>query len=80
MLTSKSLWEYRRQFNTNKCFFAEPGNQIMILDEETDNYHISPFDETDEIFMDRLERCKKEQQNLFFKEWETFSYKEGCLY
>lgn len=80
MLTSKSLWEYRKQFDTNKCVFAEPGNQIMVLNETTNTYYVSPPDETDEIFMNRLERCKKENKNLFFDEWNTLVYEEKCLY
>lgn len=80
MLTEKNVYAYRKYFDTDNCAFAEPGNQIMVLNEETNIYHVSPPDETDEIFMDRLERCKKENKNLFFDEWNELIYEEKCLY
>ncbi len=80
MLTEKNVYEYRKYFDTDNCAFAEPGNQIMIFNKKTSTYHISPPEETNEIFMDRLKRCEEEQRNLFFEEWEEFVMKPGVLY
>ncbi|MBE6826592.1 MAG: hypothetical protein E7511_06890 [Ruminococcus sp.] len=79
MLTEKSVYAYRVFFNTNDCAFAEPGNQIVVSDENGKTY-ISPFTETDEQFTDRLERCQQTGHNLFFEEWDEFEYKKGMIY
>lgn len=80
MLTSKCIWAYRDFFNNNDCAFAEPGNQIMILNSVTGDCYLSPFNETDEIFFDRIERCKREQRNLFFEEWKPINYEKEKIY
>lgn len=79
MLTEKSVYAYRSFFNTNDCAFAEPGNQIVVSDENGKTY-ISPFDETDEQFSDRLERCQQTGHNLFFEEWKEFECEKGMIY
>lgn len=80
MLTEKNVYAYRKYFDTDNCAFAEPGNQIMIFNEKTNTYHVSPPKETNETFMNRLERCKEEQRNLFLDEWQPFNYEDGKLY
>lgn len=80
MLTSKCIWSYRKQFCTNDCTFAEPGNNVMIIDPDTGKTHISPDSETEKDFMDRLDRSKREHRNLFFEEWEEFAMKPGVIY
>ena len=80
MLTSKCVWAYRVQFGTKKCMFAEPSCNIMVVNPDTGKTHISPHNETDEEFMDRLERSKCEHRNLFFEEWDEFIMKPGVLY
>lgn len=72
MLTSKCIWTYREQFNNEDCFFAEPGNNIIIINPDTKKTYISPEEETEIIFMDRINRCKQEHRNLFFEEWDEF--------
>ena len=34
----------------------------------------------DEIFLDRLIRCKETGRNIFYEEWETFEYISGYMY
>ena len=80
MLTSKCVWAYREQFHTNGCAFAEPSNNIMVVDPDTGKTLISPKDETEKEFMDRLDRSKREHRNLFFEEWEEFVMKPDVLY
>lgn len=80
MLTSKCVWAYREQFDTKKCVFAEPSSHIMVLNPDTGKYYISPYNETEEECMDRLERSKRENRNLFFEEWDEFIMIPGVLY
>lgn len=80
MLTSECVWAYREQFNSNECIFAEPSNNIMITDKDSNKSYISPHDETEKIFMDRLVRCEREQRNLFFEEWEEYIPQNNVRY
>lgn len=57
MLTSKSVFAYRKQFPDDNCFFSEPGSGILI--ENKEEAFISPFDETDEVFLIGLYEVKK---------------------
>ncbi len=77
MLTSKSVFAYRKQFPDDNCFFSEPGSGILI--ENKEEAFISPFDETDEVFFDRLVRSKEIGRNLFYEEWNTFEYAPDCI-
>lgn len=52
----------------------------MVLNPDTGKYYISPYNETEEEFMDRLERSKRENRNLFFEEWDEFIMIPGVLY
>ena len=78
MLTSKSVFAYRKQFPDDNCFFSEPGSEILI--ETKEKAFISPSDETDEVFSDRLVRSKKIGRNLFYEEWDTFEYNPDYIY
>ena len=80
MLSGKSVYAYREQFDTDDCAFAEPSNNIMVTNPANGKTYISPNAETDESFMNRLERCKIEQRNLFFEEWEEFVMKPDVVY
>lgn len=60
--------------------FCEPSDKIMVYNDKTDMWHISPTNETDEIFKDRINRCKEEKRNLFFEEWETFNPNADVIY
>lgn len=80
MLTSKCVWAYRTQLDNDGCFFAEPGNNIMVLDSETGRYFISPSNEEEKDFMNRIQRSQAEGRNLFFEEWEEFKEKNNVFY
>lgn len=79
-LSSKSIFEYRKNFPSDSCFFNEPGSGILIESKSKQKAFISPPDETDEIFLNRLIRCKETGRNLFYEEWETFEYISGYIY
>lgn len=80
MLSSKSVLAYREQFGNRSCMFAEPSSRIMITDERSGASFISPANETDESFSDRLERSKTAGVNLFYEEWEPLKLEDGVLY
>ena len=46
--------------------YLEPGDFVCIETGSKD--YIQPFDETDETFMERLNRCTP-KRNVFLKEW-----------
>lgn len=72
------LFEYRMLFPKDKCFFSEPGPGIIIMTGKS--IFVSPVTETKEIFLTRLTRCKNENKNLFYQEWEEYDYDSGFLY
>ena len=39
---------------------------------ENNKEYVKPFDETEEVFMDRIRRSKEQGRNLFFEEWPLF--------
>lgn len=78
MLSTKCVFEYRNQFPSDKCYFGEPGSQILIENGET--AFISPFNETDKIFFDRLKRSREVGRNLFYEEWDIFEYDSNYIY
>ncbi|MBP1545190.1 MAG: hypothetical protein J6A37_01150 [Oscillospiraceae bacterium] len=80
MLTSNCIDEYRNFFDTTLCAFCEPSDKIMVFCEETHTWYISPTNETDEMFKDRINRCKEEKRNLFFEEWEIFNPNVDVIY
>lgn len=79
MISYESILKYREQFPHDKCFFSEPGTGVMLTSSAGKAF-ISPPTEDDAIFMDRLERCQKEKRNLFYDEWDLFTYKKNILY
>ena len=80
MLTEKSVFSYRKQFPNDDCFFSEPGPGVIVRNKETSSSYISPMNETDEAFTERLERSKKASHNYFYDEWKKFSYKKNAVY
>lgn len=79
MLTDTCIEKYREQYPLDDCFYGEPNDLIMISNDENVTV-IQPIDETEAVFLDRLERSKKAGKNLFFEEWNRFEYEEGMLY
>lgn len=83
MISIENIALYREQFATNRCAYLEPDLFMRIgIEDENGDTHIQPKDETDEIFLDRLERSKAAGRNLFFEEWEKFEfeYDPDCVY
>lgn len=69
---------YSSQYPDDHCGFQVPGYYFKIEHEET--MYIQPETETDESFVDRLERSKKKRRNLFYEEWKSFEYDNENVY
>lgn len=72
MITPARINDYYSVFPKDSCAFLEPGNDLYIVSKETGIGYISPKDEDDSIFLDRLERCKKDGKNYFYEEWKEY--------
>lgn len=79
MISYSCILKYREAYPDDYCAYGEPSDNVLICN-NADISVVSPPDETDEAFMDRLSRSKKSGENLFYKEWERFEYEEGKKY
>lgn len=71
MIKWENILKYREQFGTDNCAYIEPDSFSRIFVEDSNGIpYIQPKEETDEVFLDRIERSKQAGENLFFKEWE----------
>lgn len=80
MISYSSILKYRDLYPNDFCAYGEPSDNVLISNNETGESFVSPSDETDEVFLDRINRCKESNKNLFYDEWEKFEYKEGIIY
>lgn len=81
MISWDNIVKYREQFNTNRCAYLEPDTLARVgVETEDGNTYIQPINETDDVFVNRLERSKIANENLFFKEWEKLEYDPNVLY
>lgn len=79
MLSEKCMTAYRKQYPDDDCGYEECTGNIMI--ESADGKLFCPgTDETDEIFLERLDRSSKSGKNLFYEEWLSFEYQPDCDY
>ena len=81
MISWESIKKYRKVFNTDSCGYNEPGyGEVLVIDDTTEKGYISTWEETDEEFLDRIERSLKAGRNLFYEEWQELIYEEGWIY
>lgn len=80
MISTKCIFKYREQYPDDSCFFGEPGFGVIIESAVSNKAFISPFDETNETFLDRLNRSQKNGHNYFYDEWKPFEYDPDLLY
>ena len=79
MLNSICIFKYREHFPEDHCFFSEPGPGIIIENTERKSF-ISPSGETDDIFLERLNRSKIANRNLFYEEWSEFKCDSSSIH
>lgn len=60
---------YEEAFPESKLCFLSPSGDATAVDLENNKEFIMPFEETEEVFMDRIRRSKEQGCNLFFQEW-----------
>ncbi|MDO4281751.1 MAG: hypothetical protein Q4C56_08985 [Peptococcaceae bacterium] len=63
----ETIIAYRKQYPDETCGYLEPSDFVMINNGEITL--LNPPEETDAIFLDRLERSKAAGRNLFYEEW-----------
>lgn len=77
MVSFESILKNREQYPDDLCAYLEPTNFVIVR--HGDLCKLSENEESDESFLDRLERSKKEGRNLFFVEW-TREPKKDVVY
>ena len=63
---------YEEAFPESKLCILSPSGDMTAVDLENNKEYVKPFDETEEVFMDRIRRSKEQGRNLFFEEWPLF--------
>ena len=78
MISSKCWLKYMELFKTSSPMFYHVNDGSLMIEADGRTL-IQPENETDESFMERLNRCTKEH-NVFLEEWEEFKYEPDCIY
>ena len=73
------LKEYRKEYPNDTIGFGEPDGVLIERGSDKVGFYGNE-NESDEVFLDRLERSKKAGRNLFYEEWEPFEYEDGVDY
>lgn len=77
MIHPDSILKYHEAFPEDACGYAVPSSLVAIDSHVDQRTFISPIDEDDETFIDRIERSKEAGRNLFYEEWEEEEMEEG---
>lgn len=73
MISPDRINKYLHLFPNDTCCFLEPGIQFVITDHITKESYVSPIEETDSVFDERISRCEKDKKNYFYDEWQKYS-------
>lgn len=76
MVSESSFEIYKSSGLEGKCHYTFGGG-IPMIDFPDDGDYVGPLDETDEIFLDRIERSKQVGRNLFKEEWKLDPISRG---
>lgn len=76
MISESSLRLYEESGLEGQCMFVLPSCKPMIGFPDGLTYE-APWTETDEEFLDRIDRSKKVGRNLFREEWELDEISQG---
>lgn len=80
MISANCIFKYRKQYPDDRCYIGEPGSLVMIDVKGIDKTFISPPDEDDKTFLERLEKSKQHNHNYFYDDWKIFEYEKGMTY
>ena len=70
VISRECVKAYWKQYPESACGYCPPDGGLMVSNLENGKTYFAPDDETNEKFMDRLEKSEKEKKNLFFEKWE----------
>ena len=73
-MTDTMMNAYEEAFPESKLCFLSPGGDATAVDLENEKEYVMPFDETEEVFMDRIKRSQQAGRNLFFEEWKPLEH------
>ena len=62
--------KYVDQYPDDGCGFSTTSGQMII--EGDGGLYVQPLSETEEVFLERLNRSRKSNRNLFYEEWIKF--------
>ena len=81
MISYENIKRYRNAFPKDSCAYdAASYGEVIVTNGETGESFKSDLNETDEVFLDRLQRSIEQKTNLFYIEWQPNAYKQDCLY
>ena len=80
MIGIECIKKYKEIYPDDLCFYAEPGNQLIIENKSLQKTFISPQDENETAFLVRLRRCADDGHNYFYDEWEKYEENADVLY
>ncbi len=69
MISDSARREYQSVFAPVRLRGSFIYDALVTTNPETGKTYICPMLETDEVFLDRIERSKQAGRNLFFEEW-----------
>lgn len=78
IISKESIKAYRKQFTDSACGYSIPNGCLRVDDLKNGRTYIAPDNETEELFLDRLERSKKEGRNLFLLNGMSRSIRKAC--
>ena len=79
-ISRNAIIAYRERFPNDYCCYEEPSGFIFITPEGSDISYLQPYEETEDQFLDRLNRSVAAGRNLFPEEWPELVYKDDCYY
>lgn len=80
MLSEKCIDAYEQYFPDDVCAYDECTGDIVI-ERNTDGMPFyNPDNESDTVFLDRLERSRLCGRNLFYEEWKQLQIDENAYY
>ena len=79
MIHPESVLQYQKSLQDYNCGYAVPSSFVMVTSPEGKHY-LSPDNEDDYAFLDRIERSRKAGRNLFYEEWPEYVFEpNACI-
>ncbi len=75
----ETIEKYNKLYPDDDMKFGIPDG-VLLKRNNDESLFYGDENESDEVFLDRLERSKKAGKNLFYEEWEPFEYEDDVDY